>query len=117
MGAFDPDQVQLAQQQRRAQLAQMLLQQGMQQEPTQMAGPIAIRQSPLSGLVKGLMSYQGLKGLEDSDSKIAGIAQQRETADNEAIQKGMQLLNAGDQQGAMSAFSASPKVRLMPLKS
>lgn len=109
MAGFDFDQAQIAQQQRRAQLAQMLLQQGMQQEPTQMAGPIAVRQSPLSGLVKGLMTYQGMKGLQDSDSKIADIAQQRDVADNEAVQKGMQLLNSGDQQGAMTAFSSTPK--------
>lgn len=109
MATFDADQAQLAQQQRRQQFAQMLLQQGMQQEPTQMVGPVAIRQSPLGALAKGLMAYQGAKGLSDSDTEISNIAQRRQTADNEAINKGMQLFNAGDKQGALAAFSASPR--------
>jgi hypothetical protein len=85
------------------------LQQGLQQDPVQMAGPIAVRPSPLAGLAKGLMAYQGAKGLNDADSEINNIAQSRESADSEALQKGMALLNSGDMQGAMTAFSATPK--------
>jgi hypothetical protein len=109
MPTFDPSMLQISQQQRRQQMAQMLMQQGMQPEPTQMAGNVAIRQSPLSALSRGLMSYQGMKGMNEADSRIAGIASEREAADKSAIQKGMELLKAGDQQGAFTAFSASPK--------
>jgi hypothetical protein len=109
MAAFDPTEIQLGQQQRRAQIAQMLLQQGMQQEPLQMAGPIAIAQSPVSALMKGLMAYQGYKGLRDTDTKIGEITQQRDQTDKAAIQQGFDLLNKGDTQGALTAFSSTPR--------
>jgi hypothetical protein len=109
MATFDSTTAQIMQQQRRQQLAQMLLQQGIQEQPTQMAGNIAIRQSPLSGLVRGLMAYQGMKGLNESDQAITDIATKREQADDDALNQGMALLNQGDRAGAMKAFSSTPK--------
>jgi hypothetical protein len=109
MADFDIYQQQLAQQQRRQQYAQMLMQQGLQQEPTQMAGNIAVRQNPLSGLARALAAYKGAQGVNEADTQMSNILQQKDAADKESIAKGMQLFNAGDKQGALQAFSASPK--------
>lgn len=109
MADFDIYQQQLAQQQRRQQYAQMLMQQGLQQEPTQMAGNVAVRQNPLSGLARALAAYKGAQGVNEADTQMSNILQQKDAADKESIAKGMQLFNAGDKQGAMQAFSASPK--------
>ena len=43
--------------QRRRQLAQMLAQQSMAQQGTQMAGPIAIQQGPLANIAKLLTTF------------------------------------------------------------
>jgi len=109
MAPFDSTTAQIMQQQRRQQLAQMLMQQGMQPEPTQMAGNVAIRQSPLQGIVKALMGYQGMQGMEQADQAITDIATKREQSDTDAVNQGMALLNQGDRAGAMKAFSATPK--------
>lgn len=109
MATFDPTTAQIMQQQRRQQLAQMLMSQGLQTEPTQMAGNVAIRQSPLGGLAKALMGYQGMQEGAQADQAITDIASKREAADTTAVSEGMRLLNSGDRQGAMRAFSASPK--------
>jgi hypothetical protein len=109
MATFDSTTAQIMQQQRRQQLAQMLFNQGLQAEPTQMAGNVAIRQSPLSGLAKGLMAYQGMQGMNQADQAITDIATKREAADTTAVNEGMALLNKGDKAGALRVFSANPR--------
>lgn len=109
MATFDSTTAQILQQQRRQQLAQMLFNQGIQEQPTQMAGNTAIQQSPFSALARGLMAYKGMEGMNQADQAITDIATKREAADTAAMNQGMELLNKGDKAGALRVFSASPK--------
>lgn len=78
--------------QRRRQIAQMLLQQAMQPQQTQMMGPIAVRQSPIAGLARGLAGAYG--GYKESQipKELSGIRSRAETEGVEELTRlqGMQ---------------------------
>lgn len=70
--------IQAAQIARQQMLSQALLQQGMEGMPgTQMAGNVAIRNSPFQGLSRMLQSYTGVKGLQDAATQAGQLQASR----------------------------------------
>ena len=61
--------------QRRRQLAQMLAQQSMAQQGTQMAGPIAIQQGPLANIAKLLTTFVANKADTNAQAESKTLAQ------------------------------------------
>lgn len=60
---------------RRRQLANALLQQGLTQDNGQMVGNIFVRPSPLQGLAKLFSVYAGVKGGRDADEQLRDLVQ------------------------------------------
>jgi len=81
---------------RKRQIAQLLLQQSQQQDPTQMIGGVAIRQSPVAGLAKLFQAYASRKASDQADQEQEAIRQQ-----------GIQ-----DVQGVVQALKGSPAYNL-----
>ena len=90
--------------QRRRQLAQMLMQRGMTPQPLQMAGPVAIKQSPFANIAQVLSGALG----GYTDNKLRGQAKQvMQKADTEARTEMGQVAGMSDPQAQIAAMMAS----------
>lgn len=104
---FAPDvmaqQQQIARQQA---IAQALQEQGMQNTGnTQMAGGVAIRNSPLTGLANMLASYEGAKIGKSADAANVQVNQQRQQAMAEALKSGLGQLQSDPSAGITTLAS------------
>ncbi len=100
---FAPDVI--AQQQQidqRRQIAQALMQRGMQdQGGTQMAGGVAIRNSPIAGLANALSAYTGGKMLNQTNKDSTDLANRRQQMLADTLKQGL----ANYQQDPMAAIT------------
>jgi len=90
--------------QRRMAIAQALLQQGL--EPmggTQMAGQVAIRNSPVQGLAKALQTYAGVSGLNNATQQAGSLLQNRLQQQQGVAQQELAGQQQAPQQAALAA--------------
>ncbi len=78
----DPFDTQLGNVNRQRQMAEMLFQQGMTPMQGQMVSGHYVSPGISGGILKALQIYQGGKGLEESDQKIADLLKQRQEQEN-----------------------------------
>lgn len=89
-------------------MAQMLMQRGLQgDQGTQMAGRVAIRNSPLSGLANILSTYAGNKMLDKADARSTELATQRNQATAAALKAGLEQMKT-DPAAAISSLAGNP---------
>ena len=90
-------------------LAQMLMQRGMQAgaEPTQMAGRVAIRNSPLSGLSGLLGAYLGNKMQDKAVADTTQLNTERNQAMASVLKQGLGQMEA-DPSGAIATLATNP---------
>lgn len=82
---INPFALQMQQLQRRQAIADMLQQQGMQPQDTQVIGNVAVRRSPFESLSKLAQTFAGAKIQQSNDSAYQDIANQMMTAQKGAI--------------------------------
>lgn len=106
---FAPDVI--AQQQQidqQRQLAQALLQRGLQdQGGTQMAGGVAIRNSPIAGLANALSAYTGGKMLNQSNKDSSALAGRRQQMLVETLKQGLSNYQQ-DPNGSIAILAQNP---------
>lgn len=78
----DPYDTEYQQINRQRQMAEMLMQQGMTPLQGQMVSGRYVSPGLAGGIVKALQIYQGRKGLEESDQKIADLLKNRQEQEN-----------------------------------
>lgn len=108
-GLSPEDQAALAQIMRQKQFAQMLQQRSMQSQPTEYSpGGMAVRQSPLSALVRGAQGYFGSKWQDNAETQRAGLMEKSQAAQQEELQ----ALMADPKNGISRALaSRNPRVQ------
>ena len=70
---------------RRRRLAELMQQQSMQQQPTEMAGGWAIPQGPLAGVSKLAQALAGAYGMKQADEQSKSLAGRRRQALADAV--------------------------------
>jgi hypothetical protein len=88
---------------RKRQIMQALLMQSMQQQPTQMAGNIAIRQGPLSAIARvltGAIASKGIQNLSDDEKSLVQRTQEQSAQSVKELMKASQY-----QQGTPSVIN------------
>lgn len=89
---FTPQGADMQSIERQRAMAQALQQQSMQQDPTQMAGGWAIRQSPLQGLAKLAQAGAGAYGMNQADERQKQLATQQQQQLAQTLRGGMEAM-------------------------
>lgn len=89
-------------------MAQALLSSGMQDAGrTQMAGNIAIKNSPWQGISQMMNAYLGGKLMNQSQQQSAALEQKRRQEAAEILKNGFSKIKSGDNYGAMETFASN----------